>query len=341
MAATFQRGASRSCAALVAVAAIALATTASALDGAVAVDGSSTVYPITKAVAERFQRLHPGVTVEVSVSGTSGGFRKLCAGETDIADASRPINAAEAAACRQNGVRYVELPVAFDGLAVVVHPSNAWADCITVRELKALWEPAAQGKIARWNQVRSGWPESAVHLFGPDLDSGTYDYFTEAIVGKEHSSRLDYDASADDEVIARGVAEDPLSLGYFGVAYYEEHKGTLKLLAVDDEREGNGKGCVLPTAENVEAGLYQPLARPVFIYVARRAMERPEVQALVKDYLQQGAAIVREIGYVPLPRSAYENARARFDRRVYGSVFGGRGSQVGVTVADLAGGTKP
>lgn len=302
----------------------------------ITIDGSSTVYPITRTIAADFEKADADVRVSVAVSGTGGGFKKFCAGEIDISDASRPINAAESALCRASGIRYVELPVAFDGLAVLVNPKNDWATCVTVAELKRLWEPNAQGKVTRWSQVRATWPDQEIHLYGPDADSGTYDYFTQAIVGKEHSSRTDYQGSADDEVLARNIAGDRLSIGFFGLAYYEEHKDLLNLVAIDDQRADTGEGCVLPTRRNVAAGTYQPLARPVFIYVARRAVERPEVQAFVKYYLARAGQVSDTVGYVALPERAYERAQGRFDRRVYGSVFGGRGSQVGVSMEDLA-----
>lgn len=302
----------------------------------ISIDGSSTVYPITRAIAADFEKADADVSVAVAVSGTGGGFKKFCAGEIDISDASRPINATEAALCRANGIRYVELPVAFDGLAVLVNPKNDWATCVTVAELKRLWEPQAQGKVTRWSQVRSTWPDQEIHLFGADVESGTYDYFTQAIVGKEHSSRTDYQGSADDEELARDIAADPLSIGFFGLAYYEEHKDLLRLVAIDDERDDTGEGCILPTRSAVEKGSYQPLARPVFIYVAKRAVERPEVQAFVRYYLARAGAVSDGVGYVALPERAYERAQGRFDRRVYGSIFGGRGSQVGVSMEDLA-----
>lgn len=194
------------------------------LSGTILIDGSSTVFPITEAMAEEFQKRHPGVKVTVGISGTGGGFKKFCRGETDISDASRPIKPSEVELCRQNGIDYIELPVAFDGLAVVVNPKNTWAACMTVRELKKIWEPEAQGRVTRWSQVRPGWPDEELHLYGPGTDSGTYDYFTEAIVGKEHSSRGDYMASEDDNVLVQGVASDRLALGFFGVAYYEQNR---------------------------------------------------------------------------------------------------------------------
>jgi phosphate transport system substrate-binding protein len=206
---------------------------------------------------------------------------------------------------------------------------------MTVKELKTLWEPEAQGKITKWSQVRAGWPDQDIHLFGPGVDSGTYDYFTEAIVGKEHASRGDFQSSEDDNTLVQGIAKDRLALGFFGLAYYEENQDKLKLVAIDDEKEENGKGCILPSTETVEKGTYQPLARPLFIYVRKQATERPEVQAFVNFYVRQAATLTKEVGYVPLPAEAYKLAQGRFEKRVTGSLFGGKGSQVGVTIVDL------
>ena len=303
--------------------------------GSVAADGSSTVYPITEAVAEEFQKANPGVRVTVGISGTGGGFKKFCSGETDVCDASRPIKPTEVALCRKNEIDYIELPVAYDGLAILANMQNDWASCVTVKELELLWKPEAQGKVTRWSQVRPGWPDKDIHLFGPGVDSGTYDYFTEAIVGKEHASRGDFQSSEDDNTLVQGIASDKYALGFFGVAYYEENRAKLRLLGVDDEKDGNGKGCILPSQETVEKGLYQPLARPLFVYVTKPAADRPVVQAFVEFYLQNAPNLVREVGYVPLPAEAYTLAQGRFQRRVAGSVFGGQGSQVGVTIVDL------
>jgi phosphate transport system substrate-binding protein len=305
------------------------------LGGKVAIDGSSTVYPITEAVGEEFQKANPKVRVTVGISGTGGGFKKFCSGETDVSDASRPIKASEVELCEKNGIEYIELPVAYDGLAVLVNPKNDWADCMTVEELKKLWEPEAQAKVMRWNQVRPSWPDKEVHLLGPGVDSGTYDYFTEAIVGKEHSSRGDFQSSEDDNVIVQGIASDTLALGFFGVAYYQENKEKLKLVGIEDGKDDNGKGCMLPTVENVERGLYQPLARPIFIYVSKKSAERPEIQAFVDYFVTAGPALVSEVGFIKLPAEAYTLAKERFDKRVVGSLFGGKGSQVGVTITDL------
>jgi phosphate transport system substrate-binding protein len=301
----------------------------------IAVDGSSTVYPITEAVAEQFQKSNPKVKVTVGISGTGGGFKKFCSGETDISDASRPIKPSEVELCQKNGVEYVELPVAYDGLAVVVNPNNNWADYMTAAELKKIWEPEAQGKITRWNQVRPQWPNKELHLFGAGVDSGTYDYFTEAIVHKEHSSRGDFTSSEDDNVLVQGIATDEAALGFFGLAYYEENKNRLKLVAIDDEKADNGEGPILPSLDTVMKGTYQPLSRPLFIYVRKQALDRPEVAAFVQFYLHHGAELTREVGYIPLPGRAYQLAQGRVDRRQTGSIFGGKGSQVGVSIEEL------
>ena len=305
------------------------------LSGDIQVDGSSTVYPITEAVAEEFGKVHKNVKVTVGISGTGGGFKRFCAGETDISDASRPIKQSEIDACAKNNVEYIELPVAYDGLAVMVHPSNTWAQCMTVKELKKLWEPEAQGVIKKWNQIRADWPDKEIHLFGAGTDSGTFDYFTEAINGKEDASRGDYQASEDDNVLVQGIATDPLALGYFGLAYFEENKDKLKLVAIDDENPNNGEGCILPDSETVQKGTYQPLARPLFIYVKKASAERPEVQEFIKFYVEKGAELSAEVGYIALPARVYELGLARFNNRTLGSVFGGAGPQAGVTLEDL------
>ena len=303
--------------------------------GTVQVDGSSTVFPITEAVAEEFQKANPGIRVVVGVSGTGGGFKKFSARETDISDASRPIRPSEAEACAKAGIEYIELPVAYDGLAVIINPKNTWAKDITVKELKKLWEPEAQRKITRWNQIRADWPDREIHLYGAGVDSGTYDYFTEAIVGKEHSSRGDFTSSEDDNVLVQGIAGDELALGFFGLAYYEENQDKLKLLPVDDEKDDTGKGPVAPTMETVADGTYQPLSRPIFIYVRKDSLDRPEVESFVRFYLAHAPELVKEVGYIPLPERAYTLAQERVDKRVTGSLFGGKGSQVGVKIDEL------
>ena len=298
----------------------------------VKLDGSSTVFPISQAVAEEFQKDRGG-KVTVGVSGTGGGFKKFCRGEIAIAGASRPIKDEEAAQCKEGGIDYVELPVAYDGLAVVVHAKNDWAKDITVEELKTIWAPEAQGKITKWSQVRKGWPDKDLHLFGPGVDSGTYDYFTQAVVGKEHSSRGDFTSSEDDNVLVQGVSTDEGGLAFFGYAYYTENQDKLKLVPVDDGKDDNGKGPIAPSPESVENGTYQPLARPIFIYVSSKEMDRPEVKAYVEYYLTKGPELVKEVGYIALPANAYQLASKRFADRKTGSAF--HGSKVGVTVEQL------
>ena len=295
-------------------------------------DGSSTVAPVTEAVAEEFQRANPGTKVTVGTSGTGGGFQKFCRDETDISDASRPISKSEADACAKTGVTYVELPVAYDGLAVVVHPKNTWAASMTVAELKTLWEPGAQGKIMRWNQVRPSWPDQEIHLFGAGVDSGTFDYFTEAIVGKAKASRGDYTSSEDDNVIVQGVGGDENALGYFGYAYYEQNQGKLKLVAIDDGDDNNGKGPIAPSPETVKNGTYRPLSRPIFIYPKLKALDRPEVKNFVDFYLTKGVPLIREVGYVPLSDAEYGKVRDRFAARKTGSMFEGTDSHSQITL---------
>lgn len=300
------------------------------------VDGSSTVYPITEAVAEEFQKVEKGKTkVTVGIAGTGGGFKKFCIGETDISDASRPIKPSEVDLCKKNGIEYIEIPVAYDGLAVMINPKNNWVDYLTVKELKKIWEPAAQGKITKWNQIRPNWPDKEIHLFGPGVDSGTFDYFTEAINGKGGASRGDFTASEDDNVLVQGIATDTMGLGFFGVAYYEHNKDRLKLAPIDDENDANGKGPVFPEYENVLKGTYQPLARPIFIYVNKKSAEKSEVQRFISFYMTKGAELSKEVGYIALPEKAYTLGLVRFEKRLTGSVFGGHGATVGVKIEDL------
>jgi phosphate transport system substrate-binding protein len=308
---------------------------ASAAEPAViSIDGSSTVFPITEAVAEEFRAAN-AARVTIGVSGTGGGFKKFCNGETAISGASRPIKPTEVTACKDKAIEYVELPVAYDGISVVVNPSNDWATHMTVAELKALFRPEAQGEVKRWSQVRTGWPEREIHLFGAGVDSGTYDYFTAAIVGVEHSSRGDFTSSEDDNVLVQGVASDPLALGFFGYAYYVENQTRLKVVPIDDEKDDNGKGPIAPSPASVIDGTYSPLARPIFVYVSRAALGRPEVDAFMKFYLEHAPKLVSEVGYIPLPERAYALAGKRLQNRVSGSIFGGSGSRVGVSVEAL------
>jgi phosphate transport system substrate-binding protein len=272
----------------------------SELKGTIKIDGSSTVYPVTEAVAEEFRSIQPGINVTVGVSGTGGGFKKFMRGEIDINDASRPIKAKEADACAEIGIGYQELSVAYDGLAVLVNPENDWVDYLTVEELKKIWLPKAQGQVMYWDQVREGWPHEELHLFGPGVASGTYDYFAEAICGKKVGTRGDYTASEDDHVLVQGIATDKNALGFFGLAYYEENKDKLKLIGVD-----NGNGVVMPSLETVGNGSYAPLSRPIFIYVSSLAVEKEEVKEFVSFYLESASSLVSEVGYIPLPNAEY------------------------------------
>ena len=305
----------------------------------IAIDGSSTVYPITEAVAEEFRKSDAaqstGAQVTIGVSGTGGGFKKFCSGEVAISGASRPIKPTEVALCDKNGIGYVELPVAYDGIAVVVHPDASWVDQMTVAELKTLWKPEAQKSVLRWSQIRTGWPDREIHLFGPGVDSGTYDYFTKAIVGEEHSSRGDFTSSEDDNVLVQGVATDPAALGFFGYAYYAENRDRLRLVPIEDGDDANGAGAIAPSPTTVADGTYQPLSRPIFLYVSKAATDRPEVKAFVEFYLAQAPKLVPEVGYIPLPAAAYALVEKRYEERVTGSVFAGAGSKVGVTVEQL------
>ena len=305
---------------------------ASAADQIIKIDGSSTVYPITEAVAEEFQKAKKGtIKVTVGISGTGGGFKKFCRGEIDISDASRPILKKEMEICAQAGIKYIELPVAYDALTVVVHPSNTWAKSMTVAELKKIWEPAAQGVITKWNQVNPAWPDTPLKLFGAGSDSGTFDYFTEAIVGKAKSSRGDYTASEDDNVLVQGVSRDKNAIGYFGYAYYVENINKLKAVAIVEKE---GKPAVLPSLETVKNDTYQPLARPIFIYVSDKAYDRPEIKEFIQFYLKQAPKLVAEVKFVPLPDAAYKQASDNFNKRKLGTGFGGV-AEVGVSVEDL------
>ncbi|MCA9714842.1 MAG: PstS family phosphate ABC transporter substrate-binding protein [Myxococcales bacterium] len=304
---------------------------------AITVDGSSTVYPITEAVAEEFKNEGAG-RVTIGVSGTGGGFKKFCKGEVEITGASRPIKPSEVESCGQAGVEYIELPVSYDGIVVVVHPSNTWVESFTVDELKKIWAPAAQGVVMKWSDVREGWPDKPLRLFGAGVDSGTYDYFTKAIVGEEHASRGDFTSSEDDNVLVQGISSDENALGFFGYAYYAENQDKLRVIPVDDGVPGNGDGPITPSVETVADATYQPLSRPVFIYVSTAAVKRPAVEKFVEFYLERGGALAQEVGYIPLPASVYELARKRYKERVTGSVFGGDGSKIGVSAEQLLAG---
>ncbi len=280
---------------------------ASVMEGTIKIDGSSTVFPVTEAVAEEFRAVQPKVKVTIGVSGTGGGFKKFSRGETNLSNASRPIKDQEIAACEENNITYLELEVAYDGLAVLVNPENDWVDNFTVEELKKIWEPAAQGVIMKWNQIRPEWPDEEIHLFGPGVASGTYDYFTEAVVGKSGSSRGDFTASEDDHVLVQGIAGDKYSLGFFGLAYYSENKDKLTLIGVN-----NGKEVVKPTLETVSNGTYSPLSRPLFVYVNSTSVKHPEVVQFMDFYIDNAGELAEDVGYISLPSELYAAQKEHF-----------------------------
>lgn len=298
------------------------------------IDGSSTVFPITEAVAEEFQKEKGGsVNVTVGISGTGGGFKKFVRGEIDITNASRPILAEEMAQAKAAGIEYIELPIAFDALTVVVNPENTWATSMTVAELKKIWEPEAQGKIMTWNQIRPEWPNEKIALFGAGADSGTFDYFTEAIVGKPKSSRGDYTASEDDNVLVQGVEGNKYALGYIPYAYFAPHSNRMKAVGIEWEKN-KVDGPVMPSPENVLAGTYNPLSRPLFIYVSRRSIDKPAVKEFVDFYLKNVGSLAREVKYLELPGTAYQMAIERFQSLQTGTGFGGI-PEVGLPVEEI------
>ena len=319
-------------AALMSLGALAVAPTSLAQDKQIRIDGSSTVYPVTEAVAEEFGKDKKGaVKITVGISGTGGGFKKFVRGEIDISNASRPILAKEMEEAKANGIEYIELPVAFDALTVIANPKNTFVDHLTVAELKTIWEPAAQGKIGKWNQVRPTFPDLDLKLAGAGSDSGTFDYFTEAITGKAKASRGDYTASEDDNVIVQFIASDSNSLGYFGYAYYASNKAKLKAVPIVNPKTGKP---VAPSQESVLDGSYQPLSRPIFIYVNKKSLERPEVREFVNYYLENGADLSKAVKYVPLPDNAYTAGMERVKAGKTGTIFGGE-AEVGVQIDDL------
>ena len=298
----------------------------------VKIDGSSTVFPITEAVAEDFQKSKKGaIKVTVGISGTGGGFKKFCRGETDISNASRPILKKEMEDCRAAGITYLEMPVAYDALTVVINPKNNFVKSLTVAELKKMWEPAAQGKVTNWNQINPEFPSAPLKLFGAGADSGTFDYFTEAITGKSKSSRGDFTASEDDNVLVQGVSRDVNSLGFFGFAYYVENRDKLKAVPIVDKPGGKA---VLPSMENVLNGTYQPLARPIFIYVNAAAIKKPEVKEFIEYYNKHGEVLAREVKYVPLPAKAYNYNLETMGKMRLGTKFNGE-NKVGLTIEQL------
>jgi phosphate transport system substrate-binding protein len=281
--------------------------TAPRLVGTIEIDGSSTVFPITAAVAEEFQNLNPNVRVNVGISGTGGGFKRFTAGEIEISDASRPITSSEVQTAQQNGIEYIEFRVALDGLSVIVNPQNTWVDYMTVQELNMTWRP--DSTVTRWSDIRSSWPSEPIHLYGPGTDSGTFDYFTEVIVGEAGASRPDYTASEDDNILVQGIAGDPSALGYFGYAYYAENTDKLKIVPID-----SGSGPVAPSDQTINSGQYVPLSRPLFIYVNKESLMRTEVKEFVRFYMENGERLVSEVGYTPLPASVYEENLLTIDQ---------------------------
>ena len=295
------------------------------------IDGSSTVFPVAEAIAEEFQVEQRGaVRVTAGLSGTGGGFKKLCRGDIDISNASRPILEEEIKLCRDAGIKFIELPVAFDAITVVVNPKNDWVKSVTVAELKKMWEPAAQAQIKRWNQIRPEWPDAPLMLFGPGADSGTFDYFTEAVTGKAKSSRGDFTASEDDNVLVQGVENNKNALGYFGFAYYASHKDKMRAVPIE-KADGT---TVLPSAATVTDGTYQPLSRPLFIYVSEKAAQRPEVRQLIEYFFTEGPELTTQVGFVPLPDQAAQLALQHFKESRFGTVFGGV-PEVGITIDEL------
>jgi phosphate transport system substrate-binding protein len=300
-----------------------------ALAQVVKVDGSSTVFPVTEAVAEEFQKATKQ-KVTVGVSGTGGGFKKFCRGETDVQNASRPITKAEIEECKKNGVVYLEMPVAYDALSVVVNPKNTWLTQISIDELKKIWEPAAQGKITRWNQVNPAWPDRPIKLFGAGTDSGTFDYFTEAVTGKSKASRGDFTASEDDNVLVQGVSRDVDAMGFFGYAYYAENRDKLRSVPIT----WKGSKAVGPSDATVLDGTYQPLSRPIFIYANVEAVKKPDVRQFVEFYNKHAEKLVKEVKYVPLPSAAYAYNLDTLAKNRAGTKFGGE-NLVGVTIEQL------
>ncbi|MFQ6613601.1 MAG: PstS family phosphate ABC transporter substrate-binding protein [Fidelibacterota bacterium] len=299
----------------------------SGLSGTIKIDGSSTVYPITEAVAEEYGKVEPVVRVTVGISGTGGGFKKYVIGETDINDASRPIKGSEIRKAAENGVGFIELPIAFDGLSVVVNRANDWVDQLSVAELNLIWKSGSH--VRQWSDIRPEWPEKPIHLFGPGTDSGTFDYFTEAINGKAQSCRSDFSKSEDDNVLVQGIAGDTYALGFFGFAYYQENTDTLNVVPID-----GGAGPVAPSVTTINDGSYQPLSRPIFIYVKPESAKREEVRTFVNFYLDHAPGLVGEVGYVALPKEAYDHDRRRFKDVKTGSLFSGK-ETIGLKIEDI------
>lgn len=277
------------------------------LTGSISIDGSGTVFPVSEAVAEEFLKVEPKVKVTVGESGTGGGFKKFATGVTDISDASREIKDTEIALCKENGIEYIQLTVALDGISVVVNKENTWAKTMTTEELKKLWKP--NSTVNKWSDIRADWPNEEIHLYGPNTSHGTYDFFTEVIMGESGASRTDYNAVSDYNVAVQGIEKDTYALGYFGLSYYEENKEKLGVVGID-----NGNGAVLPSIETVSSNEYAPLSRSLFIFVNKKSAQRPEVQKFINFYLDNAPQLSKEVGYVPMPQSGYEEQKAAFNK---------------------------
>ncbi len=312
-----------------------LASSCSNQHDRVRVDGSSTVYPVTEAVAEEYMAEFSSAKLTIGVSGTGGGFKKMLRREVDITNASRPITKKEVAQLKEKNIDFLEFPVAYDGLAIVTHPGNTFIDYITVAELKKIWSPEAQGNITRWNQIRAEWPDEEIHLFGAGTASGTFDYFTEAVVGKARSSRGDYTASEDDNVLVQGVSTDPYALGFFGIEYYLQNKDRLKLIPVDDQNDENGKGPVYPSTETIKDGTYQPLSRPLFVYVLKESLTKETVKSFMDFYLDNVSGLVQDVGYISLSNETYALLNKRLQEQKTGSSFVNLESNVGIKLEEI------
>ncbi|RZA04662.1 MAG: PstS family phosphate ABC transporter substrate-binding protein [Proteobacteria bacterium] len=313
-----------------------LSPSAKAATALIKADGSSTVFPVSEAVSEEFQNAKKGkVRMTVGISGTGGGFKKFCRGETDVQNASRPILANEMEDCRKSNVKYFELPIGFDAIAIVVNPRNDWLNSINLEELKKMWEPAAQGKVSKWNQINAKYPARDLKLYGAGADSGTFDYFTEAVTGKAKASRGDYTASEDDNTLVLGVANDQGALGFLPLSYYEANKSKLKLLGlVGGAKSPKKLAAVLPSKQTVTDGSYFPLSRPIFIYVNEASYKKPEVKEFVEFFLTKGPELIEQVKYIALPLSAYATAREHLTKNKLGTAFGGH-PDVGLTIDQI------
>ena len=295
----------------------------------VKVDGSSTVYPITEAVAEEFQ-IATRIKVTVGVSGTGGGFKKFCRGETAVSNASRPIKLNEIKKCKDAGIKFIELPIAYDAISVVINKKNDWAKEMTTTELKKMWEPAAQGKITKWSQIRDGWPDKPLRLYGPGADSGTFDYFTEAVIEESKAIRGDFTASEDDNVLVKGVSGDKGGIAYFGLAYYEENKNLLKAVAIKNKK-GN---FIIPELKTIMDGSYNPLSRPLFIYInAEKVNSDPKVKKFVEFYIKHAATLSEEVGYVPFSKEEYAAITNHYKTQQIGSAY--KEPKIGLSVKQI------